>query len=161
SSRIRLPGFQRGELRVDFNPDGTIRPSGAVDLLVLGNPVALRAAYQDNRLILTGDATVRVPNLQPLNLNLRHDGEHLSGSARTGVTIGGLTGNVLVNYRDGAISGEGTLNVQRGRANGTITLRISEAGNLTGQGTVTVRLTDNLVGTVGIVKPEQGPVRVS
>lgn len=161
SSKIRLPGFQRGELRVDFNPDGTIRPSGAVDLLILGNPVTLRAAYERNRLILTGEATVRVPHLQPVNLNLRHDGEHLTASARTGVTISGLTGTVLVNYRDGGLSGEGTLNVERGRASGTITLRISRAGNLTGQGSVRVRLTDNLIGTIGIEKPEQGPVRVS
>ena len=161
SSKIRLPGFQRGELRVDFNPDGTIRPSGTVELLVVGNPVTLRAEYRDNRLILMGDATIRVPNLRPVQLSLRHDGEHLTASGRTGVDIGGLTGDVLVNYRDGNVSGEGTFTVQRGRATGTITLRISEAGNLTGRGTVTVRLTENLIGTVGIEKPERGPVRVS
>ena len=161
SSQIRLPGLQRGELRVDFNPDGTIRPSGTVDLLILGNPVTLRAAYEGGRLILIGDATVNVPNLQPLNVTLRHDGEHLSGSAQTGVAMGGLTGNILVRYRDGFLSGQGTATIQRGRASGTINLRISEAGELFGEGTATVRLTDNLIGTVGIVKPERGPVRVS
>ena len=161
SSKIRLPGFQRGALRVDFNRDGTIRPSGTVELLVVGNPVTLRAEYRNDRLLLMGDATIRVPNLRPVQLSLRHDGEHLSGSARTGIDIAGLTGDVLVNYRDGRVSGEGTLTVQRGRATGTITLRISEAGNLTGRGTVTVRITENLIGTVGIEKPESGPVRVS
>ncbi len=160
STKIRLPGFQRGELRVDFNPDGTIRPSGAVDLLILGNPVALRAAYQDGRFILTGDATLRVPNLQPVNVSLRHDGEHLSGSARTAIAIGGLTGTVLVRYRDGLLSGQGTAAIQRGRASGNINLNISEAGELFGEGSATVRLTDNLVGNVGIVKPERGPLRV-
>jgi Domain of unknown function (DUF4157) len=161
SSKIRLPGFQRGELRVDFNPDGSVRPSGTLELLVLGNPVMLRASYERNRMVLLGEATIRVPNLQPVNVSLRHDGEHLTGSVRTGVTIAGLTGTVLVNYRDGDVSGEGTLSLQRGRANGNITLRISPAGDLTGRGTVTVRLTDNLVGTVGIEKPERGPVRVT
>lgn len=161
SSKISLPGFQRGELRVDFNPDGSIRPSGAVDLLILGNPVELRASYQNQRLLLTGDARIRVPNLEPVVVSLRHDGEHLTGSARTGVTIAGITGNVTVNYRDGRVSGEGTMSVSRGRASGNITLRIGDRGDLTGRGSVTVRLTDNLIGTVAIEKPEREPVRVS
>jgi hypothetical protein len=161
SSKIRLPGFQRGELRIDFNADGSFRPSGTVELLVAGNPVTLRASYERSRLILSGDANIRVPGLQPVVLSLRHDGEHLTGVVATGVTIGGLTGNVRVAYRDGRISGTGTVAIQRGRASGSITLQISEAGNLFGEGTATVRLTDNLIGTVAIIKPERGPVRVN
>jgi hypothetical protein len=161
ASKIRLPGFQRGELRVDFNPNGTIRPSGSVDLLVFGNPVAIRASYEDNRLVLSGDATIRVPNLESVRLSLRHDGEHLTGSASTGITINALTGNVEIHYRDGRVTGEGRATITRPRVSGSVTLRIGERRELTGSGTATVRLTDNLVGTVGIEKPADGPLRVS
>jgi hypothetical protein len=160
SSKIRLPGFQRGELRVDFNADGTIRPSGSVELLIAGNPVLLSAAYESGRVVLAGRANIRVPGLRPVVLELRHDGEHLTGAAATGVSITGLDGDVRVQYRDGRVSGRGTVALRRGRASGSLTLELSEAGNLFGEGTASVRLTNNLIGNVSVRKPERGPLRV-
>ena len=63
-------------------------------------------------------------------------------------------------YRDGKISGKGKAGIEKGRVKGEVTVFLLENHTLTGEGKVSVQITDNLVGTVGVVLDEKKKVHV-
>lgn len=155
-----LPGRPQGEVRIGFDDQG-VHPSGALTVLLPGGEQAhLSVSQSDRGYLFTGRSTFAIPGLEPVGVDLRYDGEHLEGEGSSGVTLAGLTGTVHVHYRDGHFSGAGTAAVRRGRAQGTVTLHLSPAGNVHGEGTLRFQITDAVAATVGVDKPEQGPLRV-
>jgi len=156
-----LPGRPQGELRVGFDEHG-VHPSGTLTLQLPGDQQAtLEVRRGDRGLLFTGNATFAVPGLQPVRVSLSYDGEHLGGHGSTGIVYRGLTGTMTVRYHGGHFSGDATATLQRGRVTGTVHLHLSQAGNLYGDGSVRVRITETITGTIGVQKPEEGPLRVT
>ena len=160
SSKIRIPGVQRGQVRVDFTNAGVV-PSGSVDLLVAGNPVTLDVRYHDGGFLFAGRGTFTLAGLEPITASVETDGEHVTARAQTTVRIRGLRGTMSVTYRDGHWSGEGTLPFSAGRARGSVTARLNETGRITGQGSVTYPITDRLTATIGVLLREDQSLRVN
>ncbi|MEI6340905.1 MAG: DUF4157 domain-containing protein [Verrucomicrobiota bacterium] len=160
SSQIRIPGVQRGEIRVDFTERGIV-PSGTVDLLVAGQPVTLTVSHRNGAVQFAGRGRFTVPGLDPVEANVESDGTNISFSARTGFTVRSLRGTGTIQYRNGRWSGDGTINVNRGRAQGTLRVQFSEAGRIHGDGRLTYRITDNLTASLGVLLREDQSVRVS
>ena len=161
SSQIRFPGVQRGQVRIDFNPDGSIAAGGQVDLLVADNPVTLSARLARGNLNFRGEGTFRLPGLDPLTAIVETDGSSVNFQGRTGFTIRALSGTMLVRYRNGRWSGEGQAQLNRGRAQGTVTVRLSETGRISGDGSIQYRFTENLIGRVGVLLREDRTIRLS
>jgi hypothetical protein len=57
--------------------------------------------------LATGKTQLLLPGLEPADLSVTYDGEHLTGSARVAVATAGVTGHLMVVFADGQFSGEG------------------------------------------------------
>jgi hypothetical protein len=161
STQIKIPGVKKGELVVTFTNAGPA-VSGAVDLLIAEKYPATLAVTRNaqGRWLFTGSTVITLPILQPVSISIAYDGDHFTGEGRTGFTYKGLGGHLHVIYRDGHITGDGTLDVHKGKANGTITVKLSERQQISGHGDIEYQFSENLVGKLGIDVPEVGPVRV-
>ncbi len=167
STQIGIRDIQSGEVRLAFVND-ELTVSGRVVAAIPGGHTVTFAVnrLRDGTIEYIGDAELRVPGLRPVNAHVRYDGHVFSASARTGIDLGPLSGDVSIHYEANpdtgrsSLSGEGTIAIRRGRVNGTFMARLRD-GVLTGSGTVAVRLTDNLTGTVGITLDERRRLRVS
>lgn len=167
STQIRIPGIQSGQLNVGFTKKGVSVDGEAIAAIPGGNVVTFRAQRtKAGDYLYAGDATLRVPGLQPVNAHIQYDGRTFHGKASTGVNLGPLSGKVNLEYvADGDkgtsdLSGKGSLTIKKGRVNGTFTGKVAK-GVLTGEGHVQVKLTDKLVGQVGITLDERQHLRVS
>ena len=151
-------------VHVGFSDAGTTA-SGSVGLLLPGGqPVDLSVQKGGpTGWIYAGRAqlTFPVPGLKPVDLAVRYDGVKISGEGTTGLVIRGITGTVKVVYLDGQLSGEGTLAVEKGRAKGSLKVKVSPALAISGTGDIEYRITDNLIAKAGIVLREDQSVRVS
>ncbi|MGW4891777.1 eCIS core domain-containing protein [Kitasatospora sp. NPDC004240] len=134
--------------------------SGTVDLLVLGNAIALTVERRENRLRYAGEGRVTVPGLRPVDLRLAYDGERVTGSGQTTFTILGLNGDMTLAYRDGRFTGEGTIALKRDRIAGQLTAVLDEQGRISGRGQAQVEIRPGLVGTVGVVLSPERRLRV-
>ena len=147
----RPSGLVRGgEVRLDFTRDGwTV--GGQVDLMLPGDsPAQLSVRRTADRVLYTGRATINVPALRPVDVELSYDGERLTGSARTTFRVLGVDGELALRYRDGAFSGQGAVTLQRGRFSGRLEARLDEDGVISGRGTGTLQIRPGLVATIGI-----------
>lgn len=163
SSQIRLPHVQRGSLRADFNDTGYALRGGVVLALPGGNEAELsvRRRPSDGAWIYTGRGRINVPSLNPVEVEVSYDGTHVTATGRTGITIAGLQGDVALRYRDGRVTGEGTIAISRPRATGSLTVRLGETGRFSGTGTVRYQVTPTLIATAGIELREDRTVRLS
>lgn len=165
SSKIRLPGFQRGELQLNFstNEQGALSlvPSGRVDLLIANQPITLEALYRNNQFLFSGSGRFNLPGLEPFEARVETNGTDVSFAGRTGVTIRDINGQVTIQYRNGRLSGDGTAAINKGRAQGTANLHLSERGRIYGDGRLSYRFTDSLTAAMGIAMDENQRIRVS
>lgn len=165
SSKIRLPGFQRGELQLNFstNEQGALSlvPSGSVDLLIANQPITLEALYRNDQFLFTGSGRFDLPGLEPFEARVETNGTNVSFGGRTGVTIRDINGQVTIQYRNGRLSGDGTAAINKGRAQGTANLHLSERGRIYGDGRISYRFTDSLTAAMGIAMDENQRIRVS
>jgi Domain of unknown function (DUF4157) len=158
----QIPGVQSATVTVGFNNSGVYATGGLVFQLPNGTIINLNIRRDPRgRWIYTGETTIELPRLHPLNLKMQYDGEHVTGTAHTGVTLRGFTGDVTATYRDGRFSGRGALTFSLGRATGTATINLGSDGSFSGQGSLTYPLTPSLTATVGISISEAGLVRAS
>ena len=163
STQIRLPNVQRGTLRADFNNSGYTLSGSVLLALPGGNEaeLAVRRRQSDSAWVYSGRGTINVPALHPVEVQVEYDGRNISATGRTGITIGGLNGQVAITYRNGRVTGEGTIAINRGRANGTMTVRLGESGRISGTGTIRYQITPSLIATAGIEVREDRSVRLS
>ena len=159
-----VPYVTSAAVHVGFS-DAGMTASGSVGLLLPGaQPVELSVQKGGpTGWIYAGRAQLSfpVPGLKPVDLAVRYDGVKISGEGTTGVVIRGITGTVKVVYLDGQLSGEGTLAVEKGRAKGSVKVKISPALAISGTGDIEYRITDSLIAKAGIVLREDQSVRVS
>jgi hypothetical protein len=161
SEKIRLPGNPRGSLVATIDRRGVDVTGRVLVDLPGGSEAELGVRRAGQEYVFFGRGTINVPGLRPVELDVRYQNNRFSGTGRTGVTIASLRGDVDLTYADGRISGQGVIAINRGRAVGSLTVRLSPAGRLSGDGQIRYRLTDNLTGTVGIVVTEDRNVRLS
>lgn len=110
--------------------------------------------------IYKGSGEFDIPKLDPVKLEIEYDGEHLTARGHTGIVLQGLKGDLSVLYKDGRVSGEGKLALEKGRAKGFVHAKLSDALNISGEGEIQYQLSENLIGTVGVVLHEDQSVRV-
>lgn len=161
SSKIRFPGVTGGQVRVDFNPDGSIVPSGDVRLEVAGNPITVSAKYAAGKLVFKGSGTFKVPGLNPITATVETDGRYVNFDGQAGITIKYLTGTVTVHYRTGKWSGDGTVTLNKPPAQGSVNIHMSPAGVIYGDGKLTYQISPKLTAGIGIVLREDHSIRVS
>jgi len=155
-----LPGVTGASLTGGFNDQG-ISLEGSLSLNLPGDqPATLSVKKKGDHFVYTGEATFAVPGINPVKATVSYDGEHFQGSGETGFDIQGLHGTIKATYRDGKISGTGKAGIEKGRVKGEIGVTLHEDNTLTGAGTVTVQITDNLVGTVGVALDANKKVHV-
>ena len=121
----------------------------------------MTARRRDSQWVFGGRGTFDLPGLAPITAEVEADGENITASARTTVQIASLTGMLEVHYRNGRWSGQGQAQLNRGRAQGTVNVRLSQAGRISGDGTIQYRFTENLIGRVGVLLREDRSMRVS
>ncbi len=139
-----------GEVRLDFDRAGW-KVSGQIDVTLPGDsPALLRVDKTGEKVVYTGKATIAVPALRPVEVELRYDGEKVSGSASTRFKILGVDGELALRYRDGRFSGKGAVTLQRGRFSGRLDVEMDDDGRLSGRGTGSLAIRPDLVATIGI-----------
>lgn len=118
-----------------------------------------KVAGQD-KWLYKGDGEFKVPSgiIDPVLVHFTYDGDKLKGWGETGVTFKGLKGRIKVEYNDGKISGEGTLQVDKGRAKGSIKVKMSPAQKFSGEGEISYQITDNMIARGGIIVDENEKV---
>ncbi|MBB2496657.1 eCIS core domain-containing protein [Aquipseudomonas ullengensis] len=170
TSQIRLPYVQSGRLQIDLDAEG-IRPSGEVNLLLPRNlgTATLGFRRESGRFVFVGGGRIRVPGLREVDVRGTYDGQTLTATASdVGFTWRGLDGRVNVTYTarrggEGAITGDGTLNIRRGNVQGTITVRLNNSGRFSGRGQITYPFSirgQRIEATAGITVDEEQNVRV-
>ncbi len=158
----RPSGLVRGgEVRVDF-ADNAWTAGGQVNLMLPGDsPAQLTVRRVGERVVYGGRATLNVPGLRPIGVDLTYDGQRVTGSATTTFTLLGATGDIVLSYRDGQFTGQGSVRLQRGRFTGTLNARLNEQGVISGTGSGSLEIRPGLVGTVGIEYPPDRRLRVT
>jgi hypothetical protein len=167
SSQIGIPGIQSGQLNVGFTNEGVSVDGEVTAALPGGNVVTFRAQRsKTGDYVYEGIATLQVPGLKPVDVQIQYDGHTFHGEASTNVALGPLSGKVKLEYAaDGDkgtsdLSGKGTLTIKNERVDGTFAAKVAN-GVLTGNGRVRVQLTKSLGGQVGITLDEKQRLRVS
>ena len=158
----RPSGLVRGgEVRLDFTAAGWTA-GGQVDLMLPGNsPAQLSVRKIGERVVYAGRTTLNVPGLHPVDLEVSYDGEHVTGAAHTTFTLLGANGDIALRYRDGKFSGDGAIQLQRGRFTGRLEAHLDDDGVISGRGTGSIMIRPGLVGTVGVEYGRDHRLRVS
>jgi hypothetical protein len=159
----KLKYVKSGSVLVGLTSKG-VTAEGKVGLDIPGTSgVDVSLLYEKHKWIFRGKGAFTPPKLKPVEIEIEYDGDHITGSAETGFEFHGLAGRLKVHYRDEKFSGEGTINIKKGRAEGKLHIKMrQEKGEpkFSGEGEVTYKITDNLIGTAGIEVNEQEEVRL-
>jgi hypothetical protein len=147
---------------------GKLSASGKVDLgLPGGNTAQVGLARRDEHWIFIGSGKFKLPKLEDTEVHVTYDGETLVASGKTSFTLHSLRGTLdPVTYtakkgEEGKVTGTGKLEVNKGRVTGNMTVHLLPSGRFTGEGKVTVRITEKLTAGVGVKIDEHEVVRVS
>lgn len=158
-----IPNTQDVHATVSIGPNGLAAEGGLTIVLPGdGNTVSMSLVYKDQKFVLAGSGQLKIPvsGVDPVQLSFEHDGTHLKGTGKTGITINGLKGTISITYNDGKISGQGTITFEKGKAAGSLSVKLSEENKLSGEGSMTYQITDNLQAKAGIILKEDKSVRV-
>jgi hypothetical protein len=156
--------IQNASVHVGFSDKDGLELTGGLGIKLPGDQdITLKVDKRKNTWIYTGQGEFKPPGglLDPVRINFTYDGERVEGTGETGVKFHGLDGHIKVKYRDGKISGEGTLAVNKGRASGKIALKLSPEQKFSAEGEVTVKITDKLTATAGIKIDENEKVTLT
>jgi Domain of unknown function (DUF4157) len=145
--------IQTAAVHVGFSDKDGLDLTGNLGVKLPGDQkITVTVHKKGSSWVFIGDGEFKTPGelLDPVLIHFTYDGEKLEGSGETGVKFRGLNGQLKVKYLDGKVSGEGTLKVNKGRASGTIHLKMSPAQKFSAEGEVTIKVTENLTATAGI-----------
>lgn len=156
-----LPGSPTGSLTLGVTSKG-LTAAGDIHLtLPNGNPIDMKASVNSRgRVNFTGTTTVDLPGLKPVKTTINYDGERFSGEAKTSFDYRGLSGTIAVIFDDGKFSGEADGAFVANRLSGKVHLIIANSGALYGEGSATIAITDNVKGTIALIKPRTGEIEV-
>jgi hypothetical protein len=150
--KIPVPGLRNPRISITLREDGgvDVAGSGKFEIGSVGGG-DFSVSYANGVLGLGVDVTVRVPYLHPVQGRLDYVDGDLSGRLTTGVTVGPLSGDVVLFYKNREFSGEGKLAYSQGRFNGWVLIRVDPLGKLSGEGEATFKLADWLTATIGLI----------
>jgi hypothetical protein len=158
STQIKLKYIKSGSVTVSFNEKG-VQAEGKVVLdLPRSDGVEVSLERAGGKWLFRGKGTFKVPPLDPIDVHITYDGEHLTGSAKTGFTFKGLKGSLDVHYRDEKFSGKGRIDFKKGRADGHLLVKLSPQGKFSGEGEVRYKISENLIATAGLAIDENEKV---
>jgi hypothetical protein len=166
TAQMKLKYVKDASIVVHFN-DSDMSAQGTVNLDLPGTKgVTASMIYQNSkrRWIFKGQGAFQPPGLKEVAIGIEYDGEHIHGSAATEFEFHGLHGTINVRYDDEKFSGDGTLQIDKGKTTGTLKVKMRQVGDkakFSGSGTVTYRVTENLEATAGIEVDEQEKVRLT
>ncbi len=151
AEQIPIPALRRGQVTIVLRPDGGVDVSGSgrLEIASVGGG-DFSVGWENGVLSLGADVQLTVPGLQPVTGRVDWADGDLSGQIETGVTVGSLTGLVLLRYAEHVFSGEGRLDYAAGRFSGWVLVRVDPAAVISGEGEAVVRFTDDLTGTIGL-----------
>jgi hypothetical protein len=148
-----------GSITVGVDGDGNVSGKGSVgvDLFGVGRG-DLKLGYEKGLLDLSAEVELtKIPGLETGRVLVGLKDGKLEGEGEIGIApkqIPGLTGNLLVAYRDDRFSGRAKIGYAKDKFSGEVELLLNqdEKGKLavSGSGEVTARLTDWLTGEVHI-----------
>lgn len=143
--------------------DGKVEATGNIDLdIPRTKNTNIKVQYVNNNWIIKGKTTIAVPKINDVTLDILYDlsKNKLTGSGESGFTYKSFKGHIKIKYDDGKISGDGTLDVTKGKIKGNAKVKLSPNGNLSGEGNITVQLKKDIEGTAGIIFDENGKFTV-
>lgn len=161
----KLKYVKSGSLVVVFNDHG-MSAEGKVKLSFPGvDEAEADLLYESSRKqwMFKGKGIFKPPGLEQTEITIYYDGEHFEAKGKTGFTFHGIHGDVSIVYRDEKLSGEGDLTINKGKAKGSIHVKMREAHGhpvYSGDGTITYQIRDDLVATGGIEINEKQEVRL-
>lgn len=151
--------IKSGSITVALGEKGDVSGQGslAIDLLGVGRG-EFKLGYEKGVTDISAEVELtKVPGLQAGRVLIGVKDGKLSGEGEIGIApaqIPGLTGNLLVAYKDDRFSGKAKLGYAKDKFSGSVELFLAqdEKGlmNISGNGEVTARLTDWLTGLVRI-----------
>lgn len=163
---FKLPGLQSANVHVGF-AEGKFEVTGGVSLQLPGGQTAeMLVRRESGRWVYKGSGTFKIPRLDPIKISVTYDGKAISGSAETGFTYQKLKGKIKVFYesKPGAerarIWGEGSLEFTKGRAKGKLTVKMSERGRFSGDGSFEFEIKKGLIAKGRVVMDEEEKVTV-
>ncbi len=167
---IKFPGVKSGSLKATFGAEG-MNLSGHVGMSIAGQDLTL-TALRDNKgkWLYRTDATFNIKGLNPVVATITTDGVSVWGGGTASIHYKGITGKLTASYNQaagsekGAWSGTVLATFEKGKdpkkAKGSITVHLSTAGNLYGEGTIAYPFTEKLVGSIDIGLSEAGVIKV-
>jgi hypothetical protein len=161
----KLKYVKSGSVVVSFSSGG-MKADGKVALELPG-PTAVEAEllYESasRRWLFKGTGRFKPPGLEETTIEILYDGEHLHGIGKTGFQFRGIHGDITVVYHDEKFSGEGKLAINKGKAKGSLHVKMREQGGhpvFSGDGEISYQITDDLIATAGILINEKQEVRL-
>jgi hypothetical protein len=138
-----------GSFTIGFSQAGGIVAQGKVSLdLPHTENVEMGLKLTGAGWLLHGKGIVKVPRLKPIGIEITYDGTTLQGIVSPGpkFELLGFTGGIeTLRYRNGRVSGTGSLEFKKGKAQGKLTINRLESGAFTGRGDLSYQLSENLL----------------
>jgi len=154
----KLKYVKSGSAVVGFSKNG-IEAAGTIILAIPGaDDVSATLMYHGGKWLFKGKGQFKPPKLDPVEIEIEYDGNHIYGQAETGFKFHGLNGKILVRYADGKFAGEGKIDINKGKARGSMHVKISPAHKFSGEGEITYQITEKLAATAGIIIDEEEKV---
>ena len=148
-----------GTITVHVDEQGSVSGHGNVGIQLYGvGEGDLELGYENGILDIGADVALKkIPGLEEGHVKIGMKGGKLEGEGEIAVApkqIPGLTGNLLVTYKDDRFSGNAKIGYVKEKFSGEVVLLLNqdEKGkmNISGSGDITAHLTDWLIGKVHI-----------
>ena len=145
---------------------------GKVDVTFPGkNTAQLGLKKHGNNWLLSGGGTFHFPRLDPTAVHVDYDltDDLLIAEGKTGIHFEklGISGElehvkfVIAHGHEPRVSGKGKITVKKGKADGHVDVELHESGKISGKGSLSYKLKDNLVVTGTVELDENEKLRVT
>ena len=160
----KLKYVDSGSVVVGFSKKG-IDATGTVNLAIPHTDgVSVSLLYHQNKWMFRGKGKFSPPKLEPVTIGIEYDGDHIEGMAETGFEFHGLHGHLKLLYRDEHFSGEGTIEIKKGKATGKLHVKMRQVGahaKFSGEGEISYQISEGIIAKGGIAIDENEKVRLT
>ena len=167
SGDIKLPGIKRGAVDAGFTNDG-VTGGGELDLEIPGGHSAtVGLKYKGGDWEFRGKGVFKIPKLDDTTVYISYDGEKFYGEGETGFKFRGLKGKFKVKFAAKAGAdrarfwGDGSLDFEKGRAKGSLAVKLNEKGKFSGTGTITFLIKQGMTATGTLTIDDDEKVKIS
>lgn len=161
ASKLKLPFVTGGAVDVSLK-NGKLDANGRVDLELPGkNPASLEVKYANNRFSYSGRGRIETKSkyLKPIDAKLSVDGDLFRATGSTGIAFSGLDGTVSATYENQGgkekVYGDGNIKIDKGRAKGSIDVKLHPNQTLTGSGKLSYEIKKDMVASAAITIDEK------